>query len=444
MTSEPIVRVSPRPRGERRRATWGMSLLALATLAGLVVVPFMLLSPRADQYTLRTYETAVVQVGPMVEYVRVAGRLVPGSQRSVMAPASSTLIEWLASEGELVNEGQVLGRLDSPDLVVAVERAREDRAAALRHVEELELAAQVEARAEEARMAEREAERAAARRDLDVTAALYEIGAASANELAGAQTAASRAEAALASAAADQQDAARAREIGLVGARAAFTQADSRLAQATGELTALEIRSPIDGQLVHRGAEAGAAVAAGEALATIAGTREPRVEADLPEAQARSVGVGQPAVIQLAGQSLPATVVGVAPRTETAADGGTVVPVTLAIVQPTEGLRVGASATIEIEVGRLEDALFLPRGPYLTTGGERFAFVVAEDRARRQVVVFGLTDGNRIEVRSGLEAGQRVIVSSYEAFKEREEIRLVPTGEIGRPAGSQPDTQEEP
>ena len=106
------------------------------------------------------------------------------------------------------------------------------------------------------------------------------------------------------------------------------------------------------------------------------------------------------------------------------------VPVTLSFDSPPPGLRIGASAAVDIEVGRREDALYLPRGPYLTTGGERVAYVAEGETAVRQSVVFGLIDGERVEVVDGLSEGQRVVVSSYEAFIDRETVRLAPEGEI--------------
>jgi HlyD family secretion protein len=119
----------------------------------------------------------------------------------------------------------------------------------------------------------------------------------------------------------------------------------------------------------------------------------------------------------------------VAAQAQAAEGGGATVPVVLNFDAVRPGLRIGASAGVEIVVGRREGA-YLPRGPYLTTGGERLAYVVSGDEALRQTVVFGLIDGDRVEVRDGLTAGQRVVTSSYEAFKDREAVRLAPEGEI--------------
>jgi HlyD family secretion protein len=165
-------------------------------------------------------------------------------------------------------------------------------------------------------------------------------------------------------------------------------------------------------------------------LATVASAMDLQVNANLAEAQAQRVGVGMTATIRVAGQAFAGSVAHVSPQTEVGADGAPVVPITLVFAEAPRGLRVGASASVEIEVGRVEEALYLPRGPYLTTGGERLAYVVEGETASRQTVVFGIIDGNRVEVRDGLSEGQRVIVSSYEAFRDRAQIRLAPEGEI--------------
>jgi hypothetical protein len=163
-------------------------------------------------------------------------------------------------------------------------------------------------------------------------------------------------------------------------------------------------------------------------LARVAGSTDLRVNATLGEAQARRAAVGQPATVRVAGEDHPGRVTEISPQAEAGSDGP-VVRVVLEFVQPVRQ-RVGASASVEIEVGRREDALFLPRGPFLTTGGERLVYVVEGDRAVRQTVVFGITDGNQVEVREGLLEGQRIVSSSYEAFRDRGEIRLAPEGEI--------------
>jgi len=428
--SEPIIQAPVRPKGEKRRAQWPTLLLVLGVLALLVVVPFMILRPRADTYLLRSYETAPVRSGTLTEYVRGAGTLVPRLERSLLAPGEGVMAEWRVAEGDAVRRGEGLGRLSSPELrdaVAAREGALEE---ARRALAELRLEQEVAVREEESARLELQRALDEAQRTLATTRSLFEIGAASQAELASAESAAAAASQALATAQANAETAQAQRDLALEGARAAVSRAERDLRAARDRAASLELRAPIEGRVLRLEVEVGETVAEGAVLATLASSAELRVEADLPETQARGVSVGQRAKLTVADQTYPGTVVQVSQQAEASSEGGAVVPVVLEFERPPRGLRVGASASVEIEVGRTEDALYLPRGPYLTTGGERLAYVVSGDTAVRRTVIFGLIDGERVEVREGLTEGQRVVTSSYEAFKDREEVALAPEGEI--------------
>lgn len=439
MKHEPIVNAPARPRGEKRRSSWPLLLLVLAVLAALAVVPFWLLAPRPEVYTVRSFETATVEVGPLVEYVRGAGTLVPRLERSLLAPGTGLLADWLVAEGDEVDHGELLGLLDSPELLREVSDREAELAQAERRVAELELEGGVREREEANRLAGLERELDAAREGLAVTRALFELGAASRTELEAAEGSARLADRALTDGRADAQAARASRELALRGAAAAVERAHVAAAEARARAGSLELRAPIAGRVVELRAEPGESVTARSVLATVAATDDLRVEAEFSETQARLLAAGQPAALRVAGADYPGSVARVAQQTQAprSGQGGPVVPVALAFDEPPAGLRLGASVAVEVEVGRREDALYLPRGPYLTTGGERLAYVVDGGEARRVTVVFGLVDGNRVEVRSGLTAGQRVITSSYEAFKEHETVRLAPAGEA-RPTEDEP------
>lgn len=95
------------------------------------------------------------------------------------------------------------------------------------------------------------------------------------------------------------------------------------------------------------------------------------------------------------------------------------------------GLRLGSSASVEVQVADHTGVLILPRAAFLSTGGEALAYVLSGDRAERREVSFGAQNDTQVEVVSGLQAGERVITSSYEAFKDQPSIQAPPGGEIG-------------
>jgi len=428
---EPIVQQAARPKGEKRRTPWPLFAVILALLAAVVTVPFMLLRPEADVFVVRSFETAVVEGGTMIEYVRGGGTLVPRHERSVLAPGAGVVADWLVSEGDNVAAGQVLGYLDSPELQREVASKEADLATAERWQAELTLEHAAAVREAASEMARLERAVSDARADLDSARVLFGLGAIARVDVEAAERAFSLALQGVEDARVGERSAAALRELARTSAAAAVIRGRDALAVANRQLRASELHSPLAGRVIALSAAVGDTVAARAVLITIAGTDDLRVDAEFSEAQARVLAVGQPANLRIAGENYFGSIALVGQQAQQSAQaGGSVVRTSLLFNEPPADLRLGASVSVEVEVGRKDDALILPRGAFLTTGGERLAYVVEGDEARRETVVYGLIDGNRVEVRSGLEAGERVITSSYEAFKEYANVKLASEGEI--------------
>ncbi len=431
MRHEPIIQTPARPKGEKRRRGLPMVLFVVGTLAALSVVPFFLLRPRADTYLLRSYETATVERGTLLEFERGTGTLVPRLQRSLLAPGEGVLAEWRVAEGDEVREGNSLGSLRSAQLQDEVSTQEQALGDAQRALETLLLEQDVAVRDAEGALLTLKGTLAGTTRTLGAAERLFDIGAASEAELEAAQAAEAAARQAVGNAEANAVTVAESHTLAQSGAEAAIGRAERALAAARDQAAALELLAPITGRVLELKVAVGDSVEDGALLVTLASPNDLRVEANLDEAAARAVGVGQRANITVADQTFGGSVTQVAAQAQAGAEGGgATVPVVLNFGEVPPGLRIGASAAVEIEVGRRENALYLPRGPYLTTGGERLAYVVTGEEALRQTVLFGLIDGERVEVTEGLTEGQRVVTSSYEAFKDRETVRLAPEGEI--------------
>ena len=434
VSQEPIIPepiVQSRPKGEKRRGNKSLWLFVGLALTALLVVPFLVLRPRTQTYTLRSYETATVQVGTLVDYVRGSGTVSPKLERSVVAGAEGVVTEWLVAEGDEVEAGATLGTMSSKDLGQDLADAQKEVQAAQLAIEKLRLEQGTQNRALTLELERAQTDLNQATAELTTTQKLFGAGAASQNELDTATLEVTQSQEDVTSKSLALTDAATADTLALQEAQLGLERSQSKLAAVQEQETALTLTAPVTGRVMKLSVAVGESVQAGSLLASVASSEDVRVVVKIPESQANRVGVGQVAQLSVGNTDYPASVVGVSPNAESAQNGPQVA-VTLAFDEVPAALRIGASATAEIEVGRKEDALYLPRGAYLSTGGERFVYRVSGDSAERVNVTFGLVDGNNIEIKDGLGSGGRIVSSSYEAFKDKPSINLAPEGNITR------------
>lgn len=189
------------------------------------------------------------------------------------------------------------------------------------------------------------------------------------------------------------------------------SQIDRILASGRAQRT-MTLYAPVSGVVVEKDILAGQAVQAGQSLYTIADLSEVWVEAELREADAALVEVGDPASVELAalpGRSIPGRVEYVYPTLQSASRS---LKARVAVANPDGRLKPGMYATVRITApGRT--ALTVPLSAVLNTGERRLVFVdLGRGRIAPQEVELGRTGGGHAEVLAGLEPGQRVVTSA--------------------------------
>ena len=87
-----------------------------------------------------------------------------------------------------------------------------------------------------------------------------------------------------------------------------------------------------------------------------------------------------------------------------------------------ENIRTGQTYYIDLELGQPEQAVLIPRGTFFQTTGGQWIFVLDKSgsKAYRRNIRIGRQNPQHYEVLEGLEPGERVVTSGYEAFKDNE------------------------
>ncbi len=115
--------------------------------------------------------------------------------------------------------------------------------------------------------------------------------------------------------------------------------------------------------------------------------------------------------------------------------GTATIPVRLAFNAPTN-FPAGTPVQVDIEAELHANAVLIPAPALVREGEETAVFVVNGDKAERRPVQIGLTDGEHIEIVSGVKAGEMVIVDGQAGLPDGATVSIGDAAEPAAAAGS--------
>ena len=417
-------------RQRSKRRGWfrtGVVILLVISLVGLTSFALSRLEPAVptDQ---RSVMYGTVERGTMVREIPGTGSLVPIEITYVTAAVGGRVTNIALEPGVEVEESTVLIEMDDPQIernVVEAERslksveAERQRFELLLEKESLDLKAATagaRARWEEANnqaqmdtelarkglKSDRERRLSKSRAEQNWT--LYELQLARVDN--------------------SQQS----NKIQLSEKQVAVERAQAVLEDRKREREELTVRATTTGILQQLGPtptsrlEAGQRVTAGSVVAVITNPQKLKAVLNISEVQARDVTIGQSVTIDTRSAVIPGHVI----RIDPAVQNGTVAVDVELLDELPRGARPDLSVNGTIEIERLEDVLYVDRPVYSQSESTVSLFQVGPDglSAVRTEIEFGRSSVNTIEVRRGLEEGDRVILSDMKRWDDVDRVRL--------------------
>lgn len=385
----------PRPSRWPRLMLW--IAIAFLLIVGTVLAYRLWIAPTA---TVEVTTVALINPAQPATILNASGYVVAQRRAAVASKATGRLVELRVREGDRVKKGQILARLENADVAAALARAKAN----------LNVSRSV--------LDQAKAELTDATLNYGRKKSLFDSGMIPKADFDSAEARYRGAQAAVAS--------------GEAGVRAA--EAAVRAAEVDLENTI--IRAPFDGTVLTKEAEVGEVVApfgsstsAKAAVVTMADMDSLQVEADVSESNIQKIKVGQRCEITL--DAYP----------DTRYEG--IVQAIVPIVD-----RAKATVLTKIRFLNLDDRVlpemsarvaFLSEPPpgeggepkvgvnpvaIVSRGEKRVAFIVRGDRVEEASVEEGKMVGGLIEIRSGLQAGDRVVVNPPERLKDGDRVRI--------------------
>ncbi len=435
------LRIDPSRRADlsaRGRSPWPW-LFALVLLAGVAALGLWYWKEVLSVPEVAT--SRVVHVTPTEgNAVLTASGYVVAQRRVILgAKTPRRLVERFVGEGDAVEAGQVLARLDHADVDAQLDQAKAAVMAGIAAVERAR-AAVTRAEHDEAEARSRVAE-ATARRDGDARELkrFREAGTAVLRkDLELAETALAVSEAALGSAQLRVRSAGAERAWREKDLAAADAEVESRRAQVAVVEALLEdtvIRAPFSGIVLLKQAEVGESVSPGVvsgqvtsgSIFQVADFDSLEAEVDVNESNLPQVREGQPAAIQV--DAIPDRIL----RGEVrilmpgANRQKAAVAVKVRFVDRDPRLRpeLGCKVTFlrEAAASQASPKLFVPRSAVRPRGAAHVVFLLRDGFASARSVELGEEAGDRVEIRAGLAEGDEVIVAGPQDLSDSTRVR---------------------
>ena len=312
-----------------------------------------------------------------------------------------TIVEILAEDGDKVEKGQVLARLDRSQLDALL---RQSDAALARADAAINQAKSMIAQSEsQAQWAASEADRAKKMSAGVMSASTIEQRE---TNLKGAQAALAGAHDALAVAQADR----RARE------------ADRQ--ELMVRIGRTDVRAPVAGVISRRAAKIGAVAApAGDPLFRIVADNAIDLVGEAPEQWLPRLSVGMPAVLKLPGVEAP--VMGKVRLVDQEVDKASRTGKARIALEQTDHARLGAFASGEVDLIE-RDGVAAPTTAIKRDGDDGVALVVKDGKVDARKVKLGIVEGDEVEILSGLAPGDVLVARAASFLRPGDKVRPMP------------------
>jgi RND family efflux transporter MFP subunit len=201
-----------------------------------------------------------------------------------------------------------------------------------------------------------------------------------------------------------------------------LAEADARLAKIG--LEDAVIRAPFAGTVAKRHVQPGEKVSMDSTIVTLVDLRQMVLEAAVPAADIPAVQIGQPAKFKVGGFGAREFVGEVQRINPITADGSRAITIYIAVPNPNRALKGGMFAQGALTLDTTEPVLAVPQRAVHSEAGATYVYTLRDEKIARTNVKVGaaVPGATFVEVREGLAAGDRVIVTEITAAQVGQKV----------------------
>lgn len=359
--------------------------------------------------------------GRIESSVSASGKVVPLYEQAVVSPVSTKILEVYCEEGDFLEAGQSMLRLDLASAETELRRAGDEVSMKQNEIEHTMLGnatkltdLEMRIRAKEMSVSHLMAEVANERR-------LDSIGSGTGDRIREAELAYETARLELEQMRTQLVNERKSTDAAYRSKRLEGNISRRNLTEMQHTLDDARICAPHQGTVTYINRNLGTSIAAGEKLATVADLSHFKILGEMPETNATKLSAGSEVNIRVNRLTLKGHISGISPQSQ----NGMVEFSVLLENDATQGLRPGLRTDLNVVFDILDDVIRIPNGPYFQGAGSYVMFVkTADNRLERRNVTLGDSNFDYVEVKSGISEGEEVVISDMSIYKEKRQLKI--------------------
>lgn len=427
-------------------ASAGLAFIAAMGLAALLFLSSGCGKSEKEKEPVVAVQTTPAQRSPISQTIVAEAVVFPLEQATVAPKITSTIKKFHVQRGTRVQKGQLLAELENADLKSMAQSTKGDyeqaeatyevtvKAGLPQQIQKAELDAAAAKAAFQAQQKVYDSRKelfqqgAIPRRDLDSAEVGY-LQARSQNEQA-------------------QKLLADLKRVGeaqsLKAAEGSKESALGHMLNAEAQLSYSRIVSPIDGVVTDRPMYEGDLANANQPILTVMNLNRLIAKSHIPQSQAASLKVGNPAQLKIPGVDEP--VKGKVSLVSPALDpGSTTLEVWVEASKPGPALRPGMTVEVSMTGKSVKDAVVVPTAAvFKNSEGADYVLVAGSDaKAHQKVVELGVQNSDITQIAKGINLGDSIITTGGYAVPDGAQIKIEKTEADQKESGEKGDESDE-
>jgi HlyD family secretion protein len=407
---------------ERKRIDKRLLIGGAAAGALLLILLFWLFAPSAGSMTVARdrLSIATVQSGVFEDFLPVRARVTPLVTVYLDAVEGGRVEKKLVEDGAQVTQGQLLAILSNAELQLSTLEKQAEVEQQLNNMRSQELALTQTRNSNLRDLNQAETDLAKARRQYDLYKPLADRGFVSKKSLNDTKDDLDYQQQRLQILKQSIAQTEALQTSQLTQLRSAASSLNSSMGIAHDNLSQLDVRAPVTGELSGFDIQLGQSLQQGERIGQVDSAGANKLQADVDEFYLGRVAIGQTATADIDGRSYRLKVAKVYPQVR---NGQFQIDLVFDGPAPASVQR-GQTIQAKLTLGDSSKAVLIPNGAFFNDTGGNWVFVVDKsgNGATRRQVQLGRRNADSIEVLGGLSPGERVITSSYNGLVDKSHL----------------------